>query len=274
MRGAAPSTSDAAGQLRVRRTLAAVAVTLALASSLLGATRDESSAAGPSPRATGTSTSAPAPAGSPTSSTGQGSPTPISSANGQASPSPSAVPDHGDGRVSPVLVPGGDSTVEGKEVTYALEVEGGLGIDEKDVATTVGSVLRDARGWQAQDHVRFVQVTPRQRAAGTVPKIVISLVSPAKVDQLCAPLETGGLWSCANKDRAVLNYRRWVDATPSYGGKVAPYRIYQVNHEVGHELGHAHASCPAKGSPAPVMLQQSMGLGGCLPNNLPTVTRG
>ncbi|KNX39393.1 hypothetical protein VV01_11100 [Luteipulveratus halotolerans] len=254
--------------------MAAVAVLLAVGSSVLGLLHDDSAAAITPPKASLTRTSATPPAGSTSASSTSPSARPTSASSASAGASTSSVPDRGDGTLKPVLVPGADSTGAGRQVTYALEVEGGLSIDTGEVGATVGRVLRDPRGWQRQDKIRFVQVTPQQRASGVRPDVVISLVSPDKVDQMCAPLDTGGLWSCANKDHAVLSYRRWVEATPSYQGRVEPYRTYQINHEVGHELGHPHAQCPGAGQVAPVMLQQSMGLGGCKANAFPTVSKG
>jgi hypothetical protein len=60
-------------------------------------------------------------------------------------------------------------------------------------------------------------------------------------------------------------------AVPAYQGEVELYRSYLVNHEVGHALGHGHSTCAEANTPAPVMLQQTKGLGGCLPNAWPTI---
>ncbi|WP_018155563.1 DUF3152 domain-containing protein [Demetria terragena] len=193
-----------------------------------------------------------------------------------ATPKPTAtVPIKGNGKVAQVVVPGQDSGGTGRVVTYAFEIEGGLPIDRTAAATLVGSTLRDSRGWQPVKHVRFVQVSPSQRARGVKPDITISLVSPDRTDRWCAPLKTEGLWSCANKDRAVINARRWVGGVQGFSAKPrSDYQSYVLNHEVGHELGHGHVGCPGEGKLAPVMMQQSMGLKGCRPNVWPATLRG
>jgi len=173
------------------------------------------------------------------------------------------VPDRGSGTFTKVLVPGPASSAKGRVVTYSLQVEKGMKADTRKIAKTVRSVLLDPRGWQAVDHVKFVQITPKQVAAGTTPQVYVTVASPKTTDRLCAPAQTDSTWSCFNSGHAVLNYRRWMDAVPYFKGNLTGYREYLVNHEVGHGLGHTHKTCPKKGAPAPVMQEQSMGLHGC-----------
>jgi hypothetical protein len=67
----------------------------------------------------------------------------------------------------------------------------------------------------------------------------------------------------------MLNYMRWVEGAASYGDNLDSYRSYMVNHEVGHILGNRHSDCPVPGVLAPVMMQQTKGVGACLPNPWP-----
>ena len=70
----------------------------------------------------------------------------------------------------------------------------------------------------------------------------------------------------------IINQERWQHASPAWnraGRSLRDYRHLVVNHETGHWLGRGHASCPAGGGPAPVMMQQSKGTGGCRFNPWP-----
>ena len=177
-----------------------------------------------------------------------------------------AVIQAGSGRFTVVAMPAAalrPVPTSGRTVRYTVELEGGLDIKAADLATTVGSVLTDPRGWQAKDGVRFVNVSPAAAAKGAAVDLRISLASPDTTDRLCAPLQTRGQVSCHNSGRVVLNLRRWVLGAEAYGSDIAGYRTYLVNHEVGHGIGHAHAYCGGPGRVAPVMMQQTYGLKGC-----------
>jgi hypothetical protein len=152
---------------------------------------------------------------------------------------------------------------EGVLRTYALRVEDGIGIDADEAAGEAARILADERGWQGASDIVFHQVASEEEAEFT-----ISIASPPTVDELCAPADTGGLWSCRIGPEVALNSDRWLHATPTYED-LAEYRAYMVNHEVGHFLGHGHVDCPGEGAPAPVMLQQSIDLQGCVPNAWP-----
>jgi hypothetical protein len=182
------------------------------------------------------------------------------------------VPQNGNGKITVVSVPHAAVAASGRTVKYTVEIEGGLGVDPAEVGATVQSILLDPQGWQKVDGVRFVNVTPAQAAKGARVDVRVTLASPGLTDKLCAPMRTLSQVSCWNGERSVLNFRRWALGDDSYGSDVARYRIYQVNHEVGHGLGHQHRLCPGKGKRAPVMVQQTLDLGGCKPWPYPSGT--
>ena len=182
-----------------------------------------------------------------------------------SAPATTKVPQKGNGKLTVVPVPARAPASSGRTVRYTVEIEGGLGVDPAEVASTVQSVLLDDRSWQKVDDVRFVAVSPGQEAGGARVDIRVTLASPGLTDRLCAPMRTLSQVSCWNGERSVLNFRRWALGDDSYGADVARYRVYLVNHEVGHGLGHGHEQCPGKGKRAPVMVQQTLSLGGCKP---------
>lgn len=157
----------------------------------------------------------------------------------------------------------GASTKTASLHTFIVKVEGGVQADPNDVARQVHAILNDPRGWTGYKGSSFAAVADPAKA-----DIVIHLASPPTTNRMCAPLKVGGKWSCAAGRKVVLNSDRWFLMTPTFSD-LAEYRAYMVNHEVGHVLGRGHVGCPRAGSPAPVMLQQSISLGGCQPNAWP-----
>jgi hypothetical protein len=141
-----------------------------------------------------------------------------------------------------------------------VEVEQGISVDGATFARFVMDTLNDSRGWGHGGTRSFA------RTAGPADIRVVLAGSPT-AHQLCIS-HAGDPGSCGGGDLAVVNLDQWLDGIPDYGSNLTGFRQYAVNHEVGHVLGHPNAFC-TPGHLAPVMLQQSDGLRGCLPNGWP-----
>jgi Protein of unknown function (DUF3152) len=149
----------------------------------------------------------------------------------------------------------------GTPLRFMIEVEGGLDVDRRAYAARVERVLFDKRSWRGGG-VALKRVDSGPAA------FRVALASRALTDRLCAPLATVGLYSCFQGGRSVLNFWRWKNGADAYG-RLLRYRTYMINHEVGHALGHGHTVCPRAGRRAPIMMQQTMGIGACRPNPWP-----
>ena len=162
------------------------------------------------------------------------------------------------------IVPGTSEAVgSGPRVAYTVEVEPSLGIDPPAVAAAVDAALHDPRSWS--NEATLQRVDDIDAAA-----IRVLLAEPSTVDELCgrAGLDTDGRFSCWNGTFAALNAMRWDTGTPDFD-RLTTYRRYLVNHEFGHGLGYGHEDCGAPGEPAPVMMPQTKGTGGCEANGWP-----
>jgi hypothetical protein len=116
--------------------------------------------------------------------------------------------------------------------------------------------LNSPDGW-SQDGYYFEQ--------STNPDVLIRLSSPSTILKLCGLRDD---LSCAvlGGHNIYLNSERWFNGAPKSGLDLENYRQYMVSHEMGHILGHEHIQCPGAGKKAPVMLQQTLGIGKCIPN--------
>lgn len=172
-----------------------------------------------------------------------------------------AVPSSAGGDLA--VVPGSDpAPLPDRTVrTVRVEVEAGLEVDGPLFARMVMDTLNDPRSWTGEGRLTFA------RTDGDADLRVV-LASPQKTDEMCAPLETDGIYSCGAYGHAALNHMRWVQGTPEFAD-LTQYRQYLVNHEVGHLLGRRHEECAGAGQVAPVMQQQTIRVAPCLPNAWP-----
>jgi hypothetical protein len=140
--------------------------------------------------------------------------------------------------------------------------------DGGSFAEEIDRILGDPRSWIAGRQFRLQRV-PAPAAA----EFTVYLASAATSEKMCADggLRTEGFTSCRLPGQVVINNDRWQAAVPGYGAPLAEYRAYAINHEVGHQLGHGHEVCPGEGELAPVMMQQTYGLQGCVANPWPYV---
>lgn len=156
---------------------------------------------------------------------------------------------------------------------YQVAVETGANENVETFAVAVDAALGDARSWTASGRLRF------QRVPNGAPyDFTIYLATAQTAGRMCA---AGGVdirvsgrpyTSCRATGKVILNLDRWhlsVDHFVAAGVPLAVYRTYVINHEVGHELGRRHENCPRPGRPAPVMMQQSLFLNGCVANPWP-----
>ncbi|WP_108988114.1 DUF3152 domain-containing protein [Streptomyces coelicoflavus] len=185
-------------------------------------------------------------------------------------PDPGSIPSSGPGTFA--TADGGGDRVggSGRTLTYVVQVEDGLGIPVREVATEVERVLADERGWTADGRTGF------RRVSGGASDFRVRLATAGTVDDICGQygLDTGGEVNCNVGQDVMVNLKRWLLATQYYADDVTSYRALIINHEVGHFLGHGHEGCPGAGRPAPVMMQQIKGLHGCRTNVWPYDAEG
>lgn len=82
--------------------------------------------------------------------------------------------------------PTGAEHTESTVHTYALRVEGGIGVEADDAAAEIASILGDDRGWRGVEEVAFRQVATEEEADFT-----ISIASPPRSTS-CALRRTPG----------------------------------------------------------------------------------
>jgi hypothetical protein len=152
-----------------------------------------------------------------------------------------------------------------KRITYHMEVDedvikkyGLRNVDERQIDFYVMVYLNSPDGW-SQDGYTFEPVDKMDA------RVWIRLSMSKTITEICG---TSPMLSCAmlGGRHMYLCAERWFHGAAKSGLDLENYRQYMVSHEMGHILGKEHDKCPGKGRAAPIMLQQTLGIGKCIPN--------
>jgi hypothetical protein len=121
----------------------------------------------------------------------------------------------------------------------------------------VGAYLNDPDGWSK--HGYFFEPVEQNESVN------IRLSSPSTIKKICG---LPGNLSCAELGGrfVYLNADRWFNGASASKLSLDNYRQYMVSHEIGHILGFEHEKCPCKNCKAPIMMQQTKGIGECSPS--------
>jgi len=143
------------------------------------------------------------------------------------------------------------------KIRYVARVDPDVRYSQEEFAELLQIYLADPGGWEAHGY-RFELVKNK-------PDVTIRLSSPATITKTCGLPNN---LSCAEVGgrNMYLNAMRWLHGSSKSGQTLDGYRQYVVSHEMGHILGHEHANCPGTDNPAPIMMQQTRGIGSCAPN--------
>jgi hypothetical protein len=156
-----------------------------------------------------------------------------------------------------LAVPG---AADQRVITYSIASRGDVGRDLGVLARVARDAYADPRGWSLGGALQFKRVD----GGGD---FVLWLASPDAMTMFsdeCSPS-----WSCRVGRDVVINDARFREGSPYWHGSIDDYRILLVNHETGHWIGFDHDVCPGPGATAPVMMQQSKGVGDCIGNPWP-----
>lgn len=143
------------------------------------------------------------------------------------------------------------------DISYVTRIDPKVNYNPTHFKEEIEAYLADPDGWVSQGY--------RFRYTTTQPRVVIELTDASSLAQKGCYDAT---LSCAevNGRRMYLNANRWIRGAPKSKLELKHYRQYMVTHEMGHILGHDHVRCLGKGQPAPLMMQQTLGIGQCKPN--------
>lgn len=160
------------------------------------------------------------------------------------------------------------AAVKGAPVrTYCTATRGVGNADLNDLKGKLAATYADPRGWGLDGRMAFQYVESSC-------EYTVWLAAPGQMTsfgEIC-----DDYYNCQVGTNVIVNDERWNKATEPWvatGASIEDYRVLVINHETGHRLGFLdNNTCPTPGGSAPVMMQQSVDLLGCMFNRFPTTT--
>lgn len=146
-------------------------------------------------------------------------------------------------------------------------------IDMREIASTIDNTLRHPSGW-AKFGYSFQQLNPAYGLYLRINKdywkyvIHVRLSREDTIKKNCG----FGQLSCADLAKNVIyfNVDRWLNGSQESGLPLDAYRVYVILHEFGHLLNRKHKGCTRDPMDlCPVMYQQTISKGCCVPNPFP-----
>lgn len=124
------------------------------------------------------------------------------------------------------------------------------------IKNQVAIYLNDPEGWSKYKYF-FEDVEKNE-------DVLIRLSSSKTIGNICSDKNL----SCAELGGKLmfLNADRWFHGSKLSKLSLDNYRQYMISHEMGHILGYDHKTCPCVGCIAPIMMQQTLGIGSCKPS--------
>jgi hypothetical protein len=159
-----------------------------------------------------------------------------------------------------IAAAGRASAADTAVIAYSIATRGAVDADLPAFVDAARDAYGDPRGWSLGGAVRF-----RRVASGG--GLVLWLVAPDEMRTFSQ--DCSATWSCRVGRDVVINDARFHGGSPYWTGALDDYRLLLINHETGHWLGFDHDACPSVGALAPVMMQQSKGVGVCVGNPWP-----
>ena len=139
---------------------------------------------------------------------------------------------------------------------------------KEDEKQFVVDVLLDPRGWKSQGYLVVPRDSMPKAQRPKKPDFTMRIMEQRSLARLYPDFQNLSLTDMTRWPRKIIyNGNNWnnIPKASKYE-TLEGYRTYLVNHEVGHAmLSKGHETCKTPGGPAPVMMQQTRGVGKCYP---------